>query len=62
MEIKEIEKLAELSQLKFTKEEMIQFSKDFENMIELANVTKYSDINEKIKISTMKLEDLREDK
>lgn len=62
MEIKEIEKLAELSQLKFTKEEMIQFSKDFENMIELANVTKYSDINEQTKISTIKLEDLREDK
>ena len=62
MELKEIEHLAELSKLKFTKEEIEQFSTEFESMVEFANIIKNCNVESVPKLNTINMEDLREDK
>lgn len=61
MEIKEIEHLAELSKLEFTEQEMIEFAKDFESIVKLANQIKDADISGERAITKMDMADLRED-
>ena len=61
MEIKEIEHLAELSKLEFTEQEMIEFAKDFESIVNLANQIKDADISGERAITKMDMADLRED-
>jgi len=61
MDIKEIEHLAELSKLKFTQEELVDFSKDFESLVELADVVKNSTIVGNSHINTINMKDLRDD-
>ena len=61
MEIKEIEHLAELSKLKFTKEELEDFAKDFESLVELADIVKNADIQGVRQINIVDMNLLRED-
>ena len=61
MEIKEIEHLAELSKLEFTEQEIIEFAKDFESIVNLANQIKNADISGERAVTTMPMADLRED-
>ena len=61
MEIKEIEHLAELSKLEFTEQEIVDFAKDFESIVKLANKIKDADISGERAITTMPMADLRED-
>lgn len=61
MELKEIEHLAELSKLQFTKEEIEQFSTEFESMVEFANIIKNCNVESKPKLNTINMSDLRED-
>ncbi len=61
MEIKEIEHLAELSKLKFTQEELEDFAKDFESLVELADVVKNADIKGVRQINIVDMNLLRED-
>ena len=61
MEIKEIEHLAELSKLKFTQEELEDFAKDFESLVELADVVKNADIQGVRQINIVDMNLLRED-
>ena len=62
MEIKEIEHLAELSKLKFSEDELKEFSKDFESLVELADVVKNSTVIGSAQIISLDMESLREDK
>ena len=61
MEIKEIEHLAELSKLKFTAQELEAFAKDFESLVELADVVKDADIEGVRQINIVDMDLLRED-
>jgi len=61
MEINEIKHLAELSKLKFSDEELENFSKEFESLVELANTVKNSEITGEKNINIMDMNDLRED-
>ena len=61
MEIKEIEHLAELSKLKFTAEELESFAKDFESLVELADIVKNADIEGVRQINIVDMDLLRED-
>lgn len=61
MEIKEIEHLAELSKLKFTAEELEAFAKDFESLVELADIVKNADIEGVRQINIVDMDMLRED-
>ena len=61
MEIKEIEHLAELSKLKFTQEELEDFAKDFESLVELADIVKNADIQGVRQINIVDMNLLRED-
>ena len=61
MEIKEIEHLAELSKLKFTDDELKDFAKDFESLVELADVVKNADITGESHLNIMDMSELRED-
>ena len=61
MEIEEIEHLAELSKLKFTQEELEDFAKDFESLVELADIVKNADIQGVRQINIVDMNLLRED-
>ena len=61
MEIKDIKHLAELSKLEFTEQEIIEFSKDFDSIVKLADVIKDADIAGERAITSMPMADLRED-
>ena len=61
METKEIEHLAELSKLKFTEEEIKQFSTEFESMVEFANIIKNCEIESVAKVNAINMAELRED-
>ena len=61
MDIKEIEHLAELSKLKFTDEEIKEFAKDFESLVELADLVKNADITGETHLNIMDMSELRED-
>lgn len=61
MDIKEIEHLAELSKLKFTQEELEDFAKDFESLVELADIVKNADIQGVRQINIVDMNLLRED-
>ena len=61
MEIKDIEHLAELSKLKFTEEELKDFSKEFESIVALADVIKNKDIDGDINVNAIDFNNLRED-
>lgn len=62
MEIEEIERLAELSKLKFSQKEMADLAKDFESLIELADVVRNANITGKTRIASVDMDDLREDR
>lgn len=62
MELKEIEHLAELSKLKFNEEELKQFSKEFESLVELADIVKNAQISGASHINAINMTELREDK
>lgn len=62
MDIKEIEHLAELSKLKFTTEELESFAKDFESLVELADIVKNADIDGTRQLNIVDMDLLREDK
>ena len=61
MDIKEIEHLAELSKLEFSQEELQSFSKEFEQLVEFADVVKNSSETGDINYTTVDMNDLRED-
>lgn len=61
MDIKEIEHLAELSKLEFTKEELEDFKKDFSSLVSLADIIKNSDVVGERKLNTIDMSSLRED-
>lgn len=61
MEIKDIEHLAELSKLKFTEDELKDFSKEFESIVALADVIKNKDIDGEISVNAIDFNNLRED-
>ena len=61
MDIKEIEHLAELSKLEFSQEELQSFSKEFEQLVEFADVVKNSSETGDINYTTVDMKDLRED-
>ena len=61
MDKKELEHLAELSKLEFSDEELEAFSKEFESVIEFANIVKNSDIDGVSVLNVKKMQDLRDD-
>ncbi len=61
MEIKEVEHLAELSKLEFSPKELEDFKKDFESLINLADVIKNADIVGERKLNIVDMNDLRDD-
>ena len=61
MEIKDIEHLAELSKLQFSDDELVEFSKDFESIISLADTIKNYDVSGSRVIETKNMNELRED-
>lgn len=61
MDIKDIEHLAELSKLKFTDEELANFSTDFDSLVGLADIIKNAEIDGETKIETIDYSELRED-
>lgn len=61
MDIKEIKHLAELSKLEFSDDELVEFSKDFEKLISLADTIKNANVEGNRKLNVMELADLRDD-
>ena len=61
MDKKDLEHLAELSKLEFSDEELETFSKEFESVIEFANIVQNSSINGDPVLNTVKMQNLRED-
>lgn len=61
MNIEDIKHLAELSKLKFTDEELQNFSSEFESLVGLADIIKNANIDGETKINKIDLKDLRED-
>lgn len=61
MDINEIKHLAELSKLEFTDEELQEFAKDFESLVELADMVKNATIEGGRFINAIDMDDLRED-
>ena len=61
MDIKDIEHLAELSKLKFTESELKDFSNDFESLVELVDSVRKAEITGDRCLSSINMEDLRED-
>lgn len=62
MDIKEIKHLAELSKLEFSDEELVQFSSDFESLVELVDKVKNSSITGTKSLCTINMQELREDR
>ena len=61
MEIKEIEHLAELSKLEFTEEELKSFTKEFESLVEFADIVKNAETTGNSRIKIINMSELRED-
>lgn len=61
MEIDEIKHLAELSKLEFTDDELQEFAKDFESLVELADVVKNATIDGSTYVNSIDMDDLRKD-
>ncbi len=61
MDLKEIQHLAELSKLEFSKEELESFALDFASLVNLADNIKNADIKSKRVLNALDLKDLRED-
>ena len=61
MDIKEIEHLAQLSKLEFSPEEMESFSKEFEHLVEFADIVKNADLQGEQNIQKIDLGKLRDD-
>ncbi len=62
MDIKEIKHLAELSKLEFSDEELVQFSSDFESLVELVDKVKNSSITGTKSLCAINMQELREDR
>ena len=62
MDIKQIEHLAELSKLEISEEEKQVLAKDFDSLLEFADVIRNSEIEQKSKIKALNMSELREDK
>lgn len=61
MDIKELEHLAEMSKLEFTHEELLEFDKDFQNLIDLVDRVKNCNIAGERRLKIISMDDLRED-
>ena len=61
MDLKEIQHLAELSKLEFSKEELENFALDFASLVCLADKIKDTDVKGKRVLNSTDLKDLRED-
>lgn len=61
MDLKEIQHLAELSKLEFSKEELENFSLDFASLVSLADKIKNANVKSNRVLSSIDLKDLRED-
>lgn len=61
MELKELKHLAELSKLEFSDDEFIALSKDFESLINLADIVRNSTIKGEQNFLSVDMKDLRED-
>ena len=61
MDLKEIQHLAELSKLEFTKDELENFALEFASLVSLADKIKNADVKSKRVLNSIDLKDLRED-
>ena len=61
MDIKQLEHLAELSKLEFSQEELVNFDKDFENLINMVEKVKTCNISGERRLKVISMDDLRED-
>ena len=61
MELKQIEHLAELSKLEFSKEELEEFSKEFESLVNFADTIKNAEVEGKTNYNIIDMSSLRED-
>ena len=61
MDIKEIKHLAELSKLEFTDDEIEQLSKEFDSIVEMADIIKNAEITGEKNINSIPMAKLRED-
>lgn len=61
MEVKDIRHLAELSKLEFTEEELQSFSKEFEQLVEFADIVKNSSESGEICYNALDMNNLRQD-
>lgn len=61
MELNEMKHLAELSKLEFTDAELGELSKDFESLVELADIVKNSQVKGQRKFLSVDMCELRED-
>lgn len=62
MDIKQIEHLAELSKLEITEEEKQILAKEFDGLVEFADVIRNSNVEPKSKLKYLNMSQLREDK
>ena len=61
MELQELKKLAELSKLQYTDEELMEMSASFDGLVALVDVVKDADIKGERKLTMIDVADLRED-
>ena len=61
MELKELQKLAQLSNLHYTDEELEELTDTFESMKQLIDLMKNADINGNRAIDTLNMDELRDD-
>ena len=61
MDIKDLKKLAELSKLEYSDEELMGLSESFESMKSLIDIVKNANIDGERKLDTIDMADLRED-
>ena len=62
MDLKEIKHLAELTKVEFSQEELQAFSKEFEQLVDFADIVKNSSESGQIKYAQIDMNDLRQDK
>ena len=61
MKLNEMKHLAELSKLEFSDAELMNLSKDFESLIELADIAKNANIKGERFFTSIDMDDLRDD-
>ena len=61
MDLNELHKLAELSKLAYTDEELVELSASFESLKSFVDTVKNADVDGERKIDTINMSELRED-